>query len=63
MGVIGSIPVEPTTQSSGIELRRIPVHLSRETRVFRVRSRLRIGLHAPKKRFLPFRLCIEKFRS
>jgi hypothetical protein len=39
-----------TTQSAGIELRRIPVHLSRGTRAFRVHPRLHIGLQATKKR-------------
>jgi hypothetical protein len=62
-GVTGSIPVAPTTQSVGIELRRLSVHLSRGTRAFRVDPRLRIGLQATKIRFSPVRLCIEKFRS
>jgi hypothetical protein len=35
-GVTGSIPVAPTTQSSGIELRPIHAHLSHGTRAFRV---------------------------
>jgi hypothetical protein len=62
-GVTSSIPVAPTTQSVGIELRRISVHLSRGTRAFRVHPRLCIGLQATKIRFSPVRLCIEKFRS
>jgi hypothetical protein len=62
-GVRSSVPSSSTTQSVGIELCRLPVHLSRRTRAFRVHPRLRIGLHPTKKRFLPVCLCIRKFRS
>jgi hypothetical protein len=61
--VPGSSPGAPTTQSIGIELRPIAVRLSRGTWAFRVYVRLCIGLRKTKMRFLPLRLCIEKFRS
>ena len=48
----GSYPTaHTTTQSVGIELRQLSVHLSRGTRAFRVHPRLRIGLQATKIRF------------
>jgi hypothetical protein len=62
-GVGSSVHTSPTTQSIGIELRRISEHLSRGPRAFRVYPSLRIGLHAKKRRFLPVRLCIKKFSS
>jgi hypothetical protein len=52
-GVTGSIPVAPTTQSIGIELRPIPVHLARGTWAFRVYVRLCIGLRKTKIGFCP----------